>query len=128
MSLVLDSRPVRQALPNAEWCAHAAGLRRFSTWQGASGRRYIFTAYAIDECPDIENAVALAVRVTDDGRRQALACLELGAFPALALGGATLKAAQQAGATELHLHLLATTPEAGRNAVFDLSGSAVADT
>lgn len=123
MSLLLENRPADEPLPVA--CrAHAAGLRRFATWQGASGRRYMFTAYAFDECPDIERAVALAVRYGEDGCRQALACIDLGPFPSLALGGGAMAAARRSGATELHLHLLAETSEARHAIIADLRARA----
>lgn len=93
---------------------------RFCAWRGLSGRRYMASIYRFEDCPDYENVVALAVRRDPDGRRTALAGIDLGAFPIVALNGASMRAAREQGANEIHLHLLAETPEARAAAIEDL--------
>jgi len=75
---------------------------RFRRWLGASGKSYLVSVYPIDDCPDYVDAVLIAV----DGATGACAWIgEAGE------GGAPLAsilaAAAKAGATEVHVHLLA---------------------
>ena len=41
--------------------AGGALAHRFHAWRGRSGRRYIFSVYALGECPDYAGAVIAAV-------------------------------------------------------------------
>lgn len=100
--------------------ARIADSGRFCAWRGLTGRRYMASIYGFDDCPDYENVVALAVRRNPDGRRAILAGVDLGAFPIIALNDAAMRAAREQGANEIHLHLLADTPEARAAAIEDL--------
>ena len=93
---------------------------RFCAWRGRSGGRYVASIYSFADCPDYEHVVALAVRRAADGTRTVLAGLDLGAFPIVALNGATMMAAREQGANEVHLHLLAETELARTMAIADL--------
>lgn len=99
----------------------AADAERFCAWRGLSGRRYVTSIYRFEDCPDYEHVVALAVRRDPDGRRAVIAGIDLGAFPIVALNGATMSAAREQGANEIHLHLLAETADARAAAIDDLA-------
>jgi hypothetical protein len=90
---------------------------RFRRWRGASGRSYLVSVYPIGECPDYIDAVLMAV----DGKTSA--CVWIGEAGE---GGTQLAAilaiAAQAGASEVHVHLLAGDPAARSRAVRDLDG------
>ncbi|CAM5775875.1 hypothetical protein LMIY3S_05244 [Labrys miyagiensis] len=94
---------------------HAAS--RFRRWVGASGRSYLVSVYPIDQCPDYVDAVVIAV----EGRSGA--CVWIGEA---GRGGedlaAILRAAAAAGASEVHVHLLAGGIEERATAIKDLDG------
>jgi hypothetical protein len=95
-------------------------IERFCAWRGRSGRRYVTSIYSFDACPDYEHVVALAVRRGPDGTRTALAGIDLGVFPMVALDSAAMRAAREQGANEVHLHLLAETAAGRAAAIEDL--------
>lgn len=98
-----------------------AQTERFGVWSGRSGRRYTTSIYSLEDCPDYEHVVALAVIRAADGARHIIHAFDLGAFPLAALGGSGMAAARAAGASEIHLHLLAPDAEARKAVIADLS-------
>lgn len=84
---------------------------RFRRRIGASGRAYLVSVYPIEACPDYVDAVVVAV----DGRARRTVWLGDSADGGDDLAQA-LYQARMAGATEVHVHLLAESP-AARGAV-----------
>lgn len=93
---------------------------RFHFWRGVSGKRYIHTVYSLIECPMLHRGTYVLVRRDAAGRRFAL---RVGATeheaPSLNLADIRRRGAQL-GADEVHVHLLADTPEARRGIERDL--------
>ncbi len=83
---------------------------RFCSWEGLSGRRYIFSVYSPAECPAFCDAVLLVAARDREGRRQAVSVYDTGQFPEPVLLEAKRALSPYAGALEFHLHLLAATP------------------
>lgn len=96
---------------------------RFCSWRGASGRRYIVSVYDGNACPPYCDAVVIAVAVSTEGRRRALAVADTGVFPEPLI--ARLRSLAPAGErTELHLHLLAASSAERRATLDDLAAAA----
>ncbi len=95
---------------------------RFHFWRGASGRRYAHTVYSLLECPMLHRGTYVLVRREASGARVALriAATEHEA-PSLNLADIRRRGALL-GADEVHVHLLADTPEARRDVERDLKG------
>lgn len=74
----------------------------FWYWSGASGRRYIHSVYPPDLCPVMPGAVYISVR-EDADRRFVPVAIDI----ADAVGQLTGTFNAAAGATEVHVHLLA---------------------
>lgn len=88
----------------------------FHYWGGASGKRYLHMVYSLVGCPALPKANYVLVRCYDDGRRVALAFGQTG-DDAVSLNLAHVRhEGAKRGANEVHIHLLANTPEA-RDAV-----------
>ncbi len=82
---------------------------RFWYWYGASGTRYIHSVYGIDSAPLLPGAVYIAARRIDERTCQAVACGTI--TPAEIADAARFFAMlRNAGAEELHVHLLASCP------------------
>jgi hypothetical protein len=115
----------RSLVPDGRLCAPLLALgrdapdaaSRFRRWVGTSGKSYLVSVYPIGECPDYTDAVLIAL----DGVSGA--CVWIGEA---GQGGddlsATLAIAAQAGATQVHVHLLAGDRTARRAAIRDLDG------
>lgn len=103
--------------------------RRFRHWRGASGKRHLFSVFPLgeplpgEEAPRFADAVVLAVGRDAAGEPRILAVDETGALPELFYGSARFRAAAAAGATEVHVHLLADGPAARAAVVRDLRGA-----
>lgn len=97
---------------------------RFCSWRGASGRRYIVSIYEPQSCPAYCSAVLIAVAVTPDGRRRAVALADTGVFPEPLLARLTRSLSTAAAKIEFHLHLLAASSAERRNALADLAAAA----
>ena len=82
---------------------------RFWYWRGASGQRYIHSVYDLSSCPPLPGAVYVAARSSEGGCREAVACGVLPRAPGAAMRAVFAKLAE-AGAEELHVHLLASSP------------------
>lgn len=109
--------PVATQLEAAEAGQHGG---RFMFWSGASGKRYVHSIYALTECPDLPAANFVLTRRNADGRRAVLAIGRVtNSSSSLNLAEIRQRGAQL-GATEVHVHLLATDAREMRNVEFDL--------
>jgi hypothetical protein len=102
----------------------AGASPRFCAWRGASGRRYIFSAYPAAACPAYCDAVLIAVERDFAGRRRAVAFLDTGTFPEPALARAAKSLAALGDRLEFHLHLLAPTARERAATIADLASAA----
>jgi hypothetical protein len=88
---------------------------RFRRWVGASGKSYLVSVYPIEACPDYVDAVLIAI----EGKSGA--CVWIGES---GQGGedlvALLHAVAEAGASEVHVHLLAGGAAERATAIRDL--------
>ncbi len=90
---------------------------RFRRWRGASGGAYLVSVYPITECPDYVEAVLIAVEGSTG------ACVWIGeAGPGGEDLAETLRVAAEAGATEVHVHLLAGDAADRAAAIRDIDG------
>jgi hypothetical protein len=94
---------------------------RFLSWEGLSGKSYVFTVYAAGDCPAFCDAVLLAVALNRDGGRRVLAAFDTGPFPEPALARAEHELCRCAGRLEFHIHLLARSPAERRETLADLT-------
>ena len=97
-----------------------AGLseRRFTAWRGRSGRRYVASVFASDDphALGFTDAVLLAV----SAERRIVAARDSGPFGIEAALGRWQRAVTAAGASEIHVHLLAEDGLSRRAALLDL--------
>jgi hypothetical protein len=92
----------------------------FHFWSGASGQRYVHSVYDLFDCPEVPAANFLLVRRDGAGRRSVLAIGNL-THEASSLNLAEIRQrAARLGANEVHVHLLATTPQQRRVVELDL--------
>ena len=88
---------------------------RFLRWRGISGRDYVVSVYPIGKCPDYTDAVVIAV----DSRSGSRVWVGESGAGGRALAE-KLASAKRRGADEVHLHLLAATPQERQAAIGDL--------
>jgi hypothetical protein len=93
--------------------------RRFTAWRGRSGRRYVASVFAIHDPAALSYADAVVLAVAPD--RQIMAARDSGPFGVEAALGRWRDAAMSAGATEIHVHLLAEDAGGRRDALADLT-------
>jgi hypothetical protein len=92
----------------------------FRYWRGASGQRYLHLVYSLIGCPALPKSNYILVRCCDDGRRVALAFGHTkNDAESLNLSHLRHRSAKL-GANEVHIHLLADTPEAREAVEADL--------
>ncbi len=92
---------------------------RFWYWTGASGRKYIHSVYGLDDCPPLPGAIYVAVRREGPLR----IVLGIGRFTPFwdgPLGGRDLVSLRRQGVDEIHVHLLAKSPEVAAAILEDL--------
>lgn len=97
--------------------AHLAE-RRFTAWRGRSGRRYVASVFAVHDghALGFSDAVLLAV----SPERSIVAARDSGPFGIDAALTRWRDAVAMAGATEIHVHLLAEDGASRRAALLDL--------
>lgn len=97
-----------------------AGLteRRFTAWRGRSGRRYVASVFSVtdDHALGFTDAVLLAV----SSDRRILAARDSGPFGIEAALTRWRRSVAMAGASEIHVHLLAEDGLTRRAALLDL--------
>lgn len=104
-------------------------LRRFHSWSGRSGRRYVCSVFPAEfeqpgaGLPDFSGALVLAVAVAADGLRSPLALHDSGEGDAASHDRRRmfLATAQALGACEWHVYLLATEAGHRRLVMADLA-------
>ncbi len=94
---------------------------RFFSWTGLSGRRYVFSVYPAPTCPAYCDAVMLAAVRDGSGRRRVVSVRDTGAFPEPVVARAVHELREFGSGLELHLHLLASSPEEREATVADLA-------
>ncbi|WP_188912525.1 hypothetical protein [Salinarimonas ramus] len=103
-----------------------------SSWRGRSGRRVVVAVHAIAsvDADDLDGTVALAVAREPSGagegaaaRARIVGVTLADALPDTARRGTWLARAAERGASEIHLHRLAETPQARAAVARDLGGS-----
>ena len=94
------------------------GERRFTAWRGRSGRRYVASIFALGDEHALGFTDAVLLAVSAD--RRVLAARDSGPFGIEAALTRWQQAVAQAGATEIHVHLLAEDGISRRAALLDL--------
>lgn len=97
----------------------------FHFWSGASGQRYVHSVYDLIDCPEVPAANFLLVRRDGIGRRTVLAIGHL-THDASSLNLAEIRhRGARLGANEVHVHLLATSPQQRRVIELDLRAAQI---
>ncbi len=92
---------------------------RFWYWTGSSGRKYIHSVYTLDDCPPLPGAIYVAVR-REGPLRLVMGIGRFTAFWEGPLGGRDLSVLRRQGVDEIHVHLLAKSPEVAQAILEDL--------
>ena len=92
---------------------------RFWYWTGASGRKYIHSVYALDNLPPLPNAIYVAVR-REGPLRVVVAIGRFSPFWDGVLGQRAVADFRKGGVDEIHVHLLAKSPEVAQAVLDDL--------
>lgn len=126
-----EPKAIRKPVPKAAQPAPHEGFlalegeglsEHFRAWFGRSGRRYIVTIHALDEADlalDYDSALLLAVRRNGAGAPTLIDGCDSGEATTAALHR-WINAMRGAGATELHVHLLAHDRQARQRMLSDL--------
>lgn len=99
---------------------------RFWFWTGASGRKYIHSVYRLDDCPPLPGAIYVAVR------REGPLRIVMGVGHFMQFWDGTLSRDQErqlraSGIDEIHVHLMAKSPEASEAVLGDLLAALESD-
>jgi hypothetical protein len=122
---ILQMPAVRRAAARSEAdsTALARNAERLHFWRGASGRSYVHTVYSLIECPPMPRANYVLVKRGSNGRAIALRCGQVRhAAPTLNLAELRQLGAQL-GASEVHVHLLASCSEDARLIELDVAAA-----
>jgi hypothetical protein len=92
---------------------------RFWYWTGASGRKYIHSVYGLEDVPPLPGAIFVAVR-REGPLRIVTAIGRFTPFWDGTLAGRDLAAFGAEGVDEIHVHLLAKSPEVAAAVLEDL--------
>lgn len=92
--------------------------RRFTAWRGRSGRRYVASVFAIQDGHALGFTDAVLLAVSPD--RKIVAARDSGSFGIDAALTRWRDAVAMAGASEIHVHLLAEDSAGRRAALCDL--------
>lgn len=95
----------------------------FRYWRGASGRRYLHTVHAIGDWPGYCEANLIFVRCRPGGRRHVLWVGQIDGHGAPAAAQSLFARMAEAGASEVHVHLLAGCAKTRRAVERDLKGA-----
>ena len=102
-------------------CSEANFAQAFHYWRGSSGRRYLHSVYSLIGCPALPRANYILVRRRDDGSRTPLSFGQT-KDDAISLNLAHLRhQGAKLGANEVHIHLLAETPDERAQVECDLT-------
>lgn len=113
-----DDRAEPQACEVPMRSTAGLGERRFTAWRGRSGRRYVASVFQLsdDHALGFTDAVLLAI----SGDRRVIAARDSGPFGVEAALTRWRQSVQDAGACEIHVHLLAEDRVSRRAALLDL--------
>lgn len=92
--------------------------RRFTAWRGRSGKRYVASVFAIHDDAALGFVDVIVLAVTPG--RQIIAARDSGPFGVESALTRWRDAAMSAGASEIHVHLLADGASERRRALIDL--------
>jgi hypothetical protein len=92
---------------------------RFWYWTGASGRKYIHSVFALDDCPPLPGAIYVGVR-REGPLRLVMGIGRFTPFWDGPMGGRDLASLRRQGVDEIHVHLLAKSPEVAEVILEDL--------
>jgi hypothetical protein len=92
---------------------------RFWYWTGASGRKYIHSVYGLDDCPPLPGAIYVAVR-REGPLRLVMGIGRFTPFWDGTLSGRDISSLRRQGIDEIHVHLLAKSPEVADAILEDL--------
>lgn len=95
----------------------------FRYWRGGSGRRYLHTVHALGDWPGYGQANLIFVRCQAGGRRHVLWVGQAGGRSARAAARSLFQRMEEAGANEVHVHLLAGSAKARRVVERDLKAA-----
>jgi hypothetical protein len=88
---------------------------RFWYWQGTSGRKYIHSVYDVEACPPLPGAVYVAVKRSGHLR----IAVAVGRFAPYW----DVSKLEHLGIDEIHVHLLARSPEMAETIKYDLASA-----
>jgi hypothetical protein len=112
--MLIQGTPITAAMPS-----DPAFKDRFWYWTGASGRKYIHSVYTPEDCPPLPGAIYVAVR-REGPLRIVMAVGRFTAFWDGTMGSSNAKSLRARGIDELHVHLLAKSPEVASAVLEDL--------
>lgn len=92
---------------------------RFWYWRGVSGKKYIHSVYAVEDCPPLPGAIYVAVR-RQGNLRTVMALGRFMPFWDNVVTGRSLDKLHAAGVNEIHVHLLAKSPDQCESILADL--------
>jgi hypothetical protein len=102
--------------------SHRQYGERHHVWQGRSGRRYVHAVYPADGCPDLSDAVYVAVGRDASGSRRPLAIEGKTGFAETVFAAARRGTWPGGGGIdEIHVHFVARARDGLRQAIEDLS-------
>jgi hypothetical protein len=79
----------------------------FLFWSGASGKRYVHSVYALEDCPDLPASTYVLAHRDGEGRCSARSVGRLMTDNGMLNRAEILRRAGKVGANEVHVHLLA---------------------
>ncbi len=92
---------------------------RFTAWRGRSGRRYVASSFKAFDSDALSFADSVLIAV--DSRRNIVSVRDAGPWGVEAAVTRWRDEVVAAGACEIHVHLIASTPDDRRKAVADLT-------
>ncbi|WP_439496213.1 hypothetical protein [Bosea sp. (in: a-proteobacteria)] len=113
-----DAAPATAACEMPLRSGAGLGERRFTAWRGRSGRRYVASVFTITDEHALGFTDAVLLAVSSD--RRIIAARDSGPFGVEAALGRWRRAVALAGASEIHVHLLAEDGMTRRAALLDL--------
>ena len=92
----------------------------FRYWRGSSGQRYLHTVHTLTDWPGYGEANLIFVRCQAGGRRHVLWVGQVNGHGAAGAARSLFARMEEAGASEVHVHLLAGSGKARRAVERDL--------
>ena len=99
---------------------------RFWYWRGASGKKYIHSVYAVEDCPPLPGAIYVAVR-RQGNLRTVMGVGRFMPFWDNVVTGRSLDRLHASGVNEIHVHLLAKSADQCEDILVDLEQSLMGD-